>query len=436
MAYRAPQPTPQTIRALRVQRGWSTDELASHLGMHGSGSIVSEWEEGQRPFEGPIASLLLSVLATGGAGSLHERAEGIWRRETTTWRESWRQVSVTPAEPTSIDPLELQRLFPGAEIPHAQHVHGFPFVDHNLPGDVFGFRDGAWRGVIPQRDHPPAYLWMLEQNGAFLYREQLWEDDRASVTGGHIHVGWLLAICAATVYFVRRLAERVPLSPSQEIALVLNGMKGRGIVAQREWAPSDTLAVDEARAISSEDRIEASITLSLESLRSSPLAVVFQLVGQAVGELRPDLADRARLERQLRLHHAFDSRRSGIRFVGFLDDVLGGRPPRRAVVSMSGRRVGLLVETLWGSRFTYDRVYVEQPGARPLSPAMPVRSEPYEGAGLLPFFENLLPEGAQLEILVRRRELDPSDKLGLLLATLPASIGDVQIHQEERLETP
>jgi hypothetical protein len=32
--------------------------------------------------------------------------------------------------------------------------------------------------------------------------------------------------------------------------------------------------------------------------------------------------------------------------------------------------------------------------------------------------------------------VDPRDKFGVLLATLPSSIGDVQIHQEERVETP
>jgi HipA-like protein len=77
-----------------------------------------------------------------------------------------------------------------------------------------------------------------------------------------------------------------------------------------------------------------------------------------------------------------------------------------------------------------------RPDARPLSPTMPVRLEPYEGSGLLPFFDNLLPEGAQFEILVRHRSLDPRDKFAVLLATLPSSIGDVQIHQEERIGTP
>ena len=428
-------PTPETIHALRTQRGWTTDELAARLGMHGSGSIVSDWEEGRRTFEGPIANLLLLTLRHGAVGgTIDERAEDLWRR-AGNWIESWRQVSALPVEPTPIVATTLSKLFPDAVIAPLQHVHGFPFVDQGLPPGVYGFHGGHWLGVIPEKEHPPAYLWRFERDGSFLYREKIWEDDKMSITGGHIHVGSLLEICASTVYFFRRLPGRIPLSPRYRFVLDLNGMRGRGVVAQREGMASDMIAVDQAGRESADDRRTASIEADLETIASSPLGIVYDLVAEAVRELRPDLADRVELERQLRLRHSFDDRRGRIRFLGFLDDVLG-RPPRRAVVSLHGRRVGLLVETTWGSRFTYDRRYVERPDARPLSPRMPVRAEPYESAGLLPFFDNLLPEGAQLTLLLQHRLLDPRDKFGILLATLPSSIGDVEIHQEERVGTP
>jgi serine/threonine-protein kinase HipA len=427
-------PKPETIRALRTQRGWTPDDLADRLGMHGSGSIVSDWEEGRRAFEGPIANLLLLTLRSGGSDAIHERAEDIWRR-SLTWRESWRQVSAIPTVPARIEPAAFASLFPSAEIPPAQHAHGFPFLDHGLPREVFRLAERGWVGVIPASEHPPAYLWMLERDGSFLYREKIWEDAKASITGGHIHIGSLLEICAATVFFLRRLAEHVPSSGRYRIGLALGGMQGRGVVAQREGTPSDMLAFDEPVQISAESNCSASILAELEAIASSPLAVVFELVAATVRGLRPDLADHAQLDRQLRLRHAFDDRRGRIRFLGFLDDLLG-RPPRRMIVSLHGRRVGLLVETSSGSRFTYDRRYIDDPEARPVSPTMPVRQEPYESAGLLPFFDNLLPEGAQLDILVRRHKLDPRDKFGILLATLPSAIGAVEIHQEERIETP
>lgn len=426
--------TPEIIRTLRSLRGWTTEEVATHLGMHGSGSIIADWEEGRRTLEGPIAELVLLTLRREEPTSIGSRAERIWRR-SGNWRESWRQVSAVPLEPTNLEASEFARLFPGPEIPPHQYAHGFPFLDHGLPPEVYGLHDKVWRGMIPEQDLPPAYLWLLERDGAFLYREKIWEDDKASITAGHIHVGSLLEICAAVLFFLRRLAEQVSLSSRYQLTLEMNGMKGRGVVAQREFVPSDVFLVDEARHESTEEHRAASLSFDLDTMTASPLGVVYDLVAEALLELRPDLATRTALERQLKLRHAFDSRRGDLRFVGFLDDIFG-RPPRRAVVSLKGRRVGLLVETTGGSRFTYDRGYLDRPGARPLSPKLPLRSAPFESSTLLPFFENLLPEGAQLEILVRQRKLDPRDKLGLLLATLPSSVGDVQIHQEEKAELP
>jgi len=432
--------TPETIRTLRTQRGWTTEDLAQRLGMHGSGSIVSDWEEGRRAFGDPIATLLLFTLSGGTEESIpgdaiRDHAERIWRR-SGNWREGWRQVSAIPQEPVQIDASTFSQLFPGAEIPPTQYAHGFPFVDHALPREVYALEGGMWRGVIPAKDHPPAYLWLLQRSGAFLYREKIWEDDRASLTRGHIHIASLLEICADVVFFLRRLGGRIQLAPKYQLTLDLHGMKGRGVVAQREATPSDMILVDDPEEISDKEHHSTSHDVEIETISSFPLGVVYDLVAETLLDLRPDLADRRQLERQLKLRHASDDRRGRTRFLGFLDDVLEVKPARRAVVSLNGRRVGLLVETTGGTRFTYDQKYVELPNARPLSPKMSVRTTPYEATGLLPYFENLLPEGTQLEILVQKLKLDPQDKFGIMLATLPAAVGNVQIHQEERIETP
>lgn len=428
-------PTPTVIRELRALRGWSHDELADRLGIHGSGSLVSDWEEGKRSLEAPLANLVLATLQFDARSALEEKAETIWRREGN-WREAWRQVSALPIEPTKIEASAFSTLFPEAALPASEYAHGFPFVDYNLPKEVYALDFETWTGVIPAKDHPPAYLWLLEREGGFLYREKIWEDQKSSITGGHIHVGSLLEIAGATVFFLRRLARRASLSPRYQLAIELSGMKGRGVVAQRENLPSDMLLVDSPDREAETDRRRAAIDVDLAEIESWPLAVTYRLIAELLLTLRPDLANPVRLERHLRLRHASDDRRGGTRFLGFLDDVFNGKPPRRAVVSLKGRRIGLLVETPSGTRFTYDKNYASRPDARALSPKLPVRIEPYEATGLLPFFDNLLPEGDQLAILVRQRKLDERDKFGLLLATLPTSVGDVQVHQEEKVETP
>ena len=104
---------------------------------------------------------------------------------------------------------------------------------------------------------------------------------------------------------------------------------------------------------------------------------------------------------------------------------------RRGIVSLSGQRVGVLDETERGSRFTYDAAWLASPGALPISLAMPLRAEPYESRGLLPFFENLLPEGWLLEIATAKLKISKDDAFGLLLATCADCIGAVEVRPDE-----
>ncbi len=104
--------------------------------------------------------------------------------------------------------------------------------------------------------------------------------------------------------------------------------------------------------------------------------------------------------------------------------------PRRGIVSFDGTRVGLVEETPHGSRFLYDRTYLSQPGAVPISPTLPLRAEPYESRGLHPFFENLLPEGWLLDRVCEKLGLDRTDAFGLMLATCADTAGAVEIVPE------
>ncbi len=100
-------------------------------------------------------------------------------------------------------------------------------------------------------------------------------------------------------------------------------------------------------------------------------------------------------------------------------------------MSVDGERVGIVEETEGGSRFTYDAAWVQTPGAVPVSLTLPVRVEPYESKGLLPFFENLLPEGWLLEIATSKLKIAREDPFGLLLATCADCLGAVEIRPAE-----
>jgi serine/threonine-protein kinase HipA len=71
--------------------------------------------------------------------------------------------------------------------------------------------------------------------------------------------------------------------------------------------------------------------------------------------------------------------------------------------------------------------YVAGYKGRPVSLMMPVRAAPYEFDKFPPFFEGLLPEGRQLEALLRTEKLHRNDLMGQLLAVGEDVVGSVQI---------
>ena len=103
---------------------------------------------------------------------------------------------------------------------------------------------------------------------------------------------------------------------------------------------------------------------------------------------------------------------------------------RRGVVALDGARVGVLEETDSGTRFVYDAAWIARDGAAAVSLTMPLRAEPYESRGMLPFFENLLPEGWLLELATAKLKIAKDDVFGLVLATCGDCVGAVEIHPE------
>lgn len=98
---------------------------------------------------------------------------------------------------------------------------------------------------------------------------------------------------------------------------------------------------------------------------------------------------------------------------------------------LSGTRCGVLDELASGAtRFTYDPEHLQRADARPVSRTMPLREEPYEASGLLPFFRNLLPEGWLLDLSLARLKVARDDAFGLLLATCRDCIGECEILPE------
>lgn len=97
---------------------------------------------------------------------------------------------------------------------------------------------------------------------------------------------------------------------------------------------------------------------------------------------------------------------------------------KRLMVLCHGKNCGYLEQLSGGS---YRFYYLPEYFGSPISLAMPVRQEPYDFEKFPPFFDGLLPEGMQLEALIRQNKIDSTDYMEQLKAVGADLVGAVTI---------
>lgn len=102
---------------------------------------------------------------------------------------------------------------------------------------------------------------------------------------------------------------------------------------------------------------------------------------------------------------------------------------RKAAIKIDTELAGILIQDDQGYHFQYDKTYLLQPGARPVSLTLPLKEESYTSNVLLPFFDGLIPEGWLLHIAEENWKLNPRDRMGLLLACCKDCIGNVSVEE-------
>ncbi len=98
---------------------------------------------------------------------------------------------------------------------------------------------------------------------------------------------------------------------------------------------------------------------------------------------------------------------------------------RKARVYVHGQLAGFLTEIERSKSYLFE--YLEGYIGPPVSLTMEVGVRRYEFATFPPFFDGLLPEGGQLEALLRLRKLDRDDLFGQLLAVGGDMVGAVTV---------
>ena len=100
---------------------------------------------------------------------------------------------------------------------------------------------------------------------------------------------------------------------------------------------------------------------------------------------------------------------------------------RTAKVFFQSKSAGYLQESEDGREYRFE--YNPEYDGPSVSLTMPVRGEAYVFEEFPPFFDGLLPEGAQLEALLRLHKLDRDDKFGQLLLVGADTVGAVTISE-------
>ncbi len=100
---------------------------------------------------------------------------------------------------------------------------------------------------------------------------------------------------------------------------------------------------------------------------------------------------------------------------------------RKAEVYFQGERAGFFVENTDPTRYLFE--YDEQYQGKPISLTMPVKQRRYEFDSFPSFFDGLLPEGQQLDALLKQVKLDRHDYFGQLLTVGADLVGAVTVKE-------
>jgi serine/threonine-protein kinase HipA len=102
---------------------------------------------------------------------------------------------------------------------------------------------------------------------------------------------------------------------------------------------------------------------------------------------------------------------------------------RKARVKMHAIPAGILEEQERGKLYTFS--YLQEYAGPPVSLTMPLSAREYSFASFPPFFDGLLPEGIQLEGLLRQRKIDRDDLFAQLTAVGNDLVGAVTFEEIE-----
>ncbi len=100
---------------------------------------------------------------------------------------------------------------------------------------------------------------------------------------------------------------------------------------------------------------------------------------------------------------------------------------RKAKVFVNGKEAGTLLELEFGKEFRFD--YNDGYTGTPVSLTMALSKKTWDYHSFPPFFDGLLPEGHQLEGLLKIGKIDRNDCFAQLMAVGEDLVGNVTVQE-------
>lgn len=100
---------------------------------------------------------------------------------------------------------------------------------------------------------------------------------------------------------------------------------------------------------------------------------------------------------------------------------------RIAKVFVNGIEAGRLKEREFGKKYSFE--YIQEYTGSPISLTIPLSTSRYEYEFFPPFFDGLLPEGYQLDGLLKFKKIDRNDFFSQLLAVGDDMVGNVTVKE-------
>lgn len=102
---------------------------------------------------------------------------------------------------------------------------------------------------------------------------------------------------------------------------------------------------------------------------------------------------------------------------------------KKAKVFNFGIYAGELIEIKKGKKYQFN--YTDDYDGAPISLTLPIKQREYVFNEFPPFFEGLLPEGIQLDALLRKTKIDRDDYFSILIITGKDLVGSVTVEKTE-----